>query len=101
MLAYIAIKLKEWRQQNPPKAHLAKGDDFIIVIVFEISMVREGEEFIFLYNCWSTASLSKEIRLTFEKILILSNICHVYRIRYYLNYVFVLSKILIKMSFRE
>lgn len=46
--------------KNPPKAHLAKGDDFIIVIVFEIGMVREGEEFVFLYDFWSTPALSKE-----------------------------------------
>lgn len=82
---------------------MVKGDDFIIVVIIEVNMVyytlvREGEEFVFLNDFLSTTTMRKEIllQLTFEKILSLSNICHIYGIPYHLNYVFVLSKTWIK-----
>lgn len=50
MLANMEIKLRTMKTRNLLGANLARGDDIIIVVVFEVNMtdytlVREGEEF--------------------------------------------------------
>ena len=71
---------------------------------FEYTLVREGEEFIFLGDSRSTPVLGKGkvlLKLTSGKTLSLSNVLHVPEILYNLRSVFVLGKAGVKVSFED